>query len=63
MAPLEALLLNIPRANLARVAARRIDAIVQGLVASESAAPPAESPATLRSVALRGVTHVYYRCV
>lgn len=60
VAPLEALLLNIPRANLARVAARRIDAIVAGLVASESAAPPAESPVTLRSVALRGVTHVYY---
>jgi len=59
VAPLEALLINIPRANLARVAARRIDAIVNGLVASETAAPVA-TVAPFSRIALQGVTHVYY---
>ncbi|ASU38882.1 peptide ABC transporter [Herbaspirillum sp. meg3] len=58
--PLEVLLMNIPRANLARVAAARIDAVTQDMSSSEP--PAAEAQAgTLESLVLRNVTHRYYR--
>ncbi|WP_197513525.1 cyclic peptide export ABC transporter [Bordetella bronchialis] len=59
VAPLEALLLNIPRANLAKVAARRIDELAGQLSATEPPAPEGCKVAGAR-VALRGVTHRYY---
>lgn len=63
--PLEALLLNIPRANLARVAAARIEDITRDIPGSDStpATEPASSPSSAREftrLELRGVTHRYY---
>lgn len=57
--PLESLLMNIPRANLAKVSAERIDEITRGMPASETPASDASGPA-LRTIALRGVLHRYY---
>lgn len=57
--PLQALLLNIPHANLARVSARRIDEITRSMVASEAQATDASAP-SLKRIALRGVLHRYY---
>ncbi|KQW93453.1 peptide ABC transporter [Massilia sp. Root418] len=64
--PLEILLLNIPRANLARASAGRIDDIAAGMPeeaavpggASTSASTFAAAP--LRQLALDGVLHRYY---
>lgn len=56
--PLENLLLNVPRINLARVSARRIAAIAEDL---PPAAPAASAPpAPLRRLALENVRHSYY---
>jgi putative ATP-binding cassette transporter len=57
--PLEALLLNIPRANLAHVAGERIDEITRAMSASETETDKV-SPPSLQSVGLRGVLHRYY---
>ncbi|MDN5936682.1 MAG: cyclic peptide export ABC transporter, partial [Nitrosospira sp.] len=57
--PLEVLLLNIPRANLARVSAERIDEITRTMPASEAQVSDA-SASSLQSIALRGVLHRYY---
>jgi putative ATP-binding cassette transporter len=57
--PLEALLLNIPRANLAQVSADRIDEITRLMSSSESQAEKAELP-PLQSIVLQGVLHRYY---
>ncbi|EJM97627.1 cyclic peptide export ABC transporter [Herbaspirillum sp. YR522] len=57
--PLEVLLMNIPRANLARVAAARIDAVTRDMASSEPPAPPGQR-SRLDSLALQGVTHRYY---
>lgn len=57
--PLESLLMNIPRANLARVSAERIDEITRSMPASEIPTTGTARPA-LRNVALRGVLHRYY---
>ncbi|RZL10232.1 MAG: cyclic peptide export ABC transporter [Rubrivivax sp.] len=59
--PLEALLLNLPRANLARVAAARIDEITHDMGEGDAvvgAAPVAAQP--FRSLTLRQVAHRYY---
>lgn len=57
--PLENLLLNVPRINLARVSARRIESIANDLPLSlpSTVMPP---PAPLRSLVLDGVRHSYY---
>ncbi len=57
--PLEALLLNIPRANLAQVSAERIDDITRAMTSSESQTEKIKSP-SLQSVKLQGVLHRYY---
>lgn len=57
--PLESLLLNIPRANLAKVSAQSIDDITRSMPASEASAPDTV-PAVLQRIALRGVLHRYY---
>ncbi len=57
--PLEALLLNIPRANLAHVSGERIDEITRAMCASETETDKV-SPPSLQSVGLRGVLHRYY---
>ncbi len=57
--PLEALLLNIPRANLAHVSGERIDEITCAMSASETETDKV-SPPSLQSVGLRGVLHRYY---
>ncbi|SDH31721.1 cyclic peptide export ABC transporter [Nitrosomonas sp. Nm132] len=57
--PLEALLLNIPRANLAQVSADRIDEITRLMSSSESQTEKAELP-PLQSIVLQGVLHRYY---
>jgi putative ATP-binding cassette transporter len=59
MAPLENLLLNLPRANLARVSAERIDEITQELQSSEVAIAP-QAPPAFESLVLKGVCHRYY---
>ncbi|MFC6978510.1 cyclic peptide export ABC transporter [Microbulbifer taiwanensis] len=60
--PLEALLLNIPRANLARVAAARIEEITRDIPGADADDKPDSSrlPAELGSLEIRGVTHRYY---
>jgi putative ATP-binding cassette transporter len=60
--PLEVLLLNIPRINLARVAAERIEEITQDISVSDSAEAKSSSspPSEFGSLELRGVTHRYY---
>lgn len=57
--PLEALLMNIPRANLARVSAARIDEITRDMPTSEGG-DEVPAPACLESLTLKGVTHRYY---
>jgi putative ATP-binding cassette transporter len=57
--PLEALLLNIPRANLAQVSAERIEEITRTMSASEKQTDEQTFP-SLQSIALRGVLHRYY---
>jgi putative pyoverdin transport system ATP-binding/permease protein len=57
--PLEALLLNIPRANLAHVSGERIDEITRAMSASETETDKV-SPPSLQSLGLRGVLHRYY---
>jgi putative ATP-binding cassette transporter len=57
--PLEALLLNLPRANLARVSAGRIDELVRELPAATDGGQPLTARAAAR-VELRGVCHRYF---
>jgi putative ATP-binding cassette transporter len=57
--PLEALLLNIPRANMAQASAARIDEITRTLSASEVQVDSLPS-SLLRSIVLQGVLHRYY---
>ena len=65
--PLEVLLLNIPRVNLARAAADRIEEITRNIPAADSptaSSPAADAsalaPARFSHLALHGVTHRYY---
>jgi putative ATP-binding cassette transporter len=57
--PLEALLLNIPRANLAKVSAERIEEITRAMTTLEIETDNS-SPLGLQSIALQGVLHRYY---
>ncbi|NRR28590.1 cyclic peptide export ABC transporter [Oxalobacteraceae bacterium] len=57
--PLESLLLNLPRINLAKVSARRIEAIAQDLPLAPDDTETA-APAPFRGLALEGVRHSYY---
>ncbi|MER2513270.1 MAG: cyclic peptide export ABC transporter, partial [Nitrosomonas ureae] len=59
LGPLEALLLNIPRANLAQVSAERIDEITRSMSSSESQTHRIELP-PLQSIRLESVLHRYY---
>jgi len=57
--PLEALLLNIPRANLAQVSAERIDDITRAMTSSEPQVEKGKSP-SLQNIKLQAVLHRYY---
>ncbi|SFI44585.1 cyclic peptide export ABC transporter [Nitrosomonas sp. Nm34] len=57
--PLEALLLNIPRANLAQVSANHIEEITHSMFSSESQTDKIELP-PLQSIVLQRVLHRYY---
>ncbi|WP_035852366.1 cyclic peptide export ABC transporter [Deefgea rivuli] len=57
--PLEVLLLNLPRANLAKASADRIDDVTQGMQVNENPANPLQLP-VLKSLELDGVAHRYY---
>ncbi|HKX54163.1 MAG TPA: cyclic peptide export ABC transporter [Nitrosospira sp.] len=57
--PLEALLLSIPRANLAKVSAERIEEITRAMTTLEIETGNS-SPPVLQSIALQGVLHRYY---
>ncbi len=59
MTPLESLLLNLPRANLARVSAARIDEITRDMPDNEGCTSGLPPPA-LSALALQGVRHCYY---
>jgi putative ATP-binding cassette transporter len=59
LGPLEALLLNIPRANLAQVSADRIDAITRSMFSSEPQTSKIKLP-PLQSIVLQGILHRYY---
>lgn len=59
LGPLEALLLNIPRANLAQVSAERIEEITRSLSSTESQTDKIELP-PLQSIVLQKVLHRYY---
>ncbi|SNX59029.1 putative ATP-binding cassette transporter [Nitrosomonas ureae] len=59
LGPLEALLLNIPRANLAQVSAERIDEITRSMSSTESQTLKAELP-PFQSIRLESVLHRYY---
>lgn len=59
VAPLEGLLVTLPRANLARVSATRIDEIARQLDVAAATAASAPPP-RLDSLVLRGVCHRYY---
>jgi putative ATP-binding cassette transporter len=59
LGPLEALLLNIPRANLAQVSADRIDEITRSMLSSEHQTSKVELP-PLQSIVLQGILHRYY---
>ena len=59
LGPLEALLLNIPRANLAQVSADRIAEILRSMSSKETQTQKIVLP-PLQSIELRGVTHRYY---
>src|SRR5690606_28993036 len=56
--PLEVLLMNIPRANLARVSAARIEEITTDIGAETPAGRTA--PTQFRRLSLQGVRHRYY---
>ncbi len=60
--PLEVLLLNIPRANLAKVAAERIDEITRGMPASDNIAAEYSSVPSSEFVNLtfQSISHCYY---
>lgn len=60
VAPLEALLLSLPRANLAKVSGVHIDEITQQLERTE-AAVAANAPPRLEGLVLKGIAHRYYR--
>jgi putative ATP-binding cassette transporter len=62
VAPLETLLLNLPRANVARVAAARIDEITREMpgVAGNGSASVSEAGRAGTTVALEGVRHRYF---
>ena len=57
--PLEALLLHIPRANLAKVSAERIEEITRAMTTLEIETDSSSSPG-LQSILLQGVLHRYY---
>jgi putative ATP-binding cassette transporter len=57
--PLESLLLNLPRANLARVSADLIDEITKDMPSAETLGAPLPE-LDLDSIELRGVRHRYY---
>ena len=59
LGPLEALLLNIPRANLAQVSAERIEEVTSSMSSSESQTRQVDLP-PLQSIRLEGVLHRYY---
>lgn len=59
VAPLENLLLALPRANLAKVSGARIDEITQQLEHTESDALSGPAP-RLESLMLQGISHRYY---
>jgi len=59
VAPLENLLIALPRANLAKVSGARIDEITQQLEHTERDAA-SETPSGLESAVLQGVSHRYY---
>lgn len=59
VAPLENLLLTLPRANLAKVSGARIDEITRQLEQSEADVPQLATP-TLTSLTLQGLCHRYY---
>jgi len=56
--PLEALLLTLPRANLARASATRVNEITESLTQTDQSTEPAS--VALESVQLSGVCHRYY---
>jgi putative pyoverdin transport system ATP-binding/permease protein len=58
--PLEVLLLNIPRANLAKVAARRIEDITRDIPTNAEAATQTSKVDNFESLTFSGVTHCYY---
>lgn len=58
--PLEALLLNIPRANLAQASAERIDEMTRSMATEEAQAQANEATPVLKSITLEGVLHRYY---
>lgn len=58
--PLEALLLNLPRANLARVAAARIDEITRDMGDEPGQRAPEQASGAFTGLELRQVTHRYY---
>jgi putative ATP-binding cassette transporter len=58
--PLEVLLFNLPRANLARVSAARIDEITQQMPHTEAGGSALATPQPLHRVALRAVRHRYH---
>jgi putative ATP-binding cassette transporter len=59
VAPLENLLLALPRANLARVSAARIDEVTRELEHGETVGAQ-EPPLAFKSLVLSGVCHRYY---
>jgi len=59
VAPLEVLLLSLPRANLARVSAERIDEITRELEGPVELLP--SSPSSFETLGLHGVAHSYRR--
>jgi putative ATP-binding cassette transporter len=59
LGPLEALLLNIPRANLAQVSANRIDEITCSMSSTELQTSEVKLP-PLQSIVLHKVLHRYY---
>jgi len=58
--PLENLLLTLPRANLAKVSAARIDEITRELAHKEADAPASHALAPFTGLRLQGVTHRYF---
>lgn len=60
VAPLEQLLLVLPRANLARVSAARIDEITRDLQPGGADAAPSQAQDARAALTLQGVRHRYY---